>query len=118
MQRRNIWIVCCVALILVYCIAAMGVQSLPVQATAIVTQGSRQPPRPDTPQPGAKTEIFTGTIVKQGSDLVLRDTSGTIYHLDSPDKAQPFEDKSVQVTGTLEATSNLLHVEAIQAISA
>jgi hypothetical protein len=118
MKRRNIWILCCVTLIFVYCIAAMGVQSLPVQATSIVTQDSRQPPQPDTPQPGAKTAVFTGTIVKQGSDFVLRDTSGTIYNLDAPDRAQPYEDKSVQVTGTLEATSNLLHVKAIQAISA
>lgn len=74
------------------------------------------PPQPD--QSASKSVVVTGTIVKDGSDLVLKDTSGKTYRLDPPDKAEPFEGKSVKVTGKLDADANLLHVESIEATAA
>jgi uncharacterized protein YdeI (BOF family) len=76
-------------------------------------------PQPDTPQQGAKAVVVSGTIIKSGSDFVLKDTSGTVYRLDSPEKAEPFEGKSVKVTGQLDAANaTLIHVEAIEPMSA
>ena len=78
-----------------------------------------QQPAPTTPgQQAPKSASFTGTIVKDGSSFVLRDSSGTVYQLDAQDKAQPFEGKPVKVTGMLEESAKLIHVEAIESISA
>jgi hypothetical protein len=79
------------------------------------------PQQPDAPPPdskAAKSTIFTGTIVKHGSDFVLRDQSGAVYRLDAPSKAQPYEGKPVKVTGKLESTARLIHVENIEEITA
>jgi hypothetical protein len=62
--------------------------------------------------------VVTGTIVKSGSNLVLRDMSGDVYQLDAQDKAQPYEGKSVKVSGKLEADSKLIHVESIEELYA
>jgi hypothetical protein len=96
----------------------------PGQAMAVLMQEpQRQQPKPDqqppnTPQQGAKSVVVTGTIVKNGSDFVLKDTSGTVYRLDAPGKAEPFEGKSVKVTGQLDANASLPHVESIEATTA
>jgi hypothetical protein len=93
----------------------------------LVAQEPQQPqPNPDAQQPTPappgqqvpKSTSFAGTIVKDGSSFVLRDSSGTVYQLDAQDKAQPFEGKPVKVTGLLEETAKLIHVEAIESISA
>jgi uncharacterized protein YdeI (BOF family) len=76
----------------------------------------QQPTPPD--QPAATAVVVTGTIAKSGDNFVLRDTSGTVYQLDAQDKAQPYEGKSVKVTGKLEAETKLLHVETIEELSA
>ena len=71
----------------------------------------------------SKALVVTGTIVKSGSDFVLKDDKGTIYRLDAQDKAAQFENKSVKVTGKLEQADNanqiaMLHVDAIEAMAA
>jgi hypothetical protein len=78
--------------------------------------------QPAQPQPGqtatAKSTVFMGTIVKDGSEYVLRASSGDVYKLDMPSKAQPFEGKSVKVTGKLEETAKLIHVDNIEEATA
>jgi hypothetical protein len=77
--------------------------------------------QPAQPQPGqttAKSTVFMGTIVKDGSDYVLRASTGDVYRLDMPSKAQPFEGKSVKVTGKLEETAKLIHVTNIEEATA
>jgi uncharacterized protein YdeI (BOF family) len=86
-------------------------------------QAAQEPQQPATAQdgqqpPNAKAEsatVFHGTIVKDGSDFVLRDQSGTVYRLDAPSKAKPFEGKSVKLTGRVEKDARLIHVQDIQA---
>jgi len=85
-----------------------------------------QQPMPDqaqpTPnQPGqdqAQSATFTGTIVKDGSAYVLKDSSGSVFKLDDATRAQPFEGKSVKITGKLDTDAKLIHVENIEAVSA
>jgi hypothetical protein len=112
------------AVTLVTLAAATALLFTPGSAMALVSQepqhaqlnsGARQP----ASGPETKAVVVTGTIIKSGSDFVLKDPSGTVYGLDAPEKVAPFEGKSVKVTGHLDAANaTLLHVEAIEAISA
>lgn len=98
-------------------IAAIAWQPQFGQSQPLVQQGAQQTKeKPD--EPAAKTVVVTGTIVKKGSDYILRDPAGSEYLLDAPEKAEPFDGASVRVTGMLEANTNLLHVESIEPIMA
>ena len=61
---------------------------------------------------------FTGTVVKDGEQFTLRDSSGIVYLLDDTEKAQPFEGKPVKVTGHLGTEAKIIHVESIELIPA
>lgn len=62
-----------------------------------------------------KTTTFTGTIVKQGDQYALRDSSGNVYKLDNADQASQYEGKAVKVTGQLDTQAMTIHVESIEA---
>jgi uncharacterized protein YdeI (BOF family) len=87
-----------------------------------VIQEPHTPPsqtQPDQAQPNqdqTKATTFTGTIMKDGEQYVLRDSSGGVYKLDDSSRAQAFEGKTVKVTGRLDADSKILHVDTIQAL--
>jgi hypothetical protein len=72
--------------------------------------------QPDRSQ--AESATFTGTIVKNGKQYLLHDSSGQIYGLDDSAKAKAFEGKTVKVTGLLDEQANLLHVENIKSAEA
>jgi hypothetical protein len=58
--------------------------------------------------------LYTGTIVKHDAEFVLRGSTGALYHLDDPSKAQAFAGKSVKVTGKLDESAKMIHVEKIE----
>lgn len=96
----------------------------PSSATPMpVIQEPQTPPsqtQPDQAVPNqdqSKTTTFTGTIVKDGEQYVLRDSSGGVYKLDDSSRAQAFEGKTVKVTGRLDADSKMIHVDSIQAMA-
>ncbi|MGA7340643.1 MAG: DUF5818 domain-containing protein [Terracidiphilus sp.] len=66
-------------------------------------------------QSQAQTATFSGTVERDGEQFVLRDSSGKIYRLDDPQRAQPFEGKAVKVTGRLDTEAATIHVERIEA---
>jgi uncharacterized protein YdeI (BOF family) len=76
-----------------------------------------QPDQTTPKQDSAKTSTFTGTIMKDGEQWVLRDSSGSVYQLDDSSHAQAFEGKTVKVTGRLDANSKMIHVETIQVLA-
>jgi uncharacterized protein YdeI (BOF family) len=79
---------------------------------------SQTPPDQAMPnQNSTKTTTFTGTVVKDGEQYVLRDSSGGVYKLDDSSRAQAFEGKTVKVTGKLDADSKMIHVDSIQALA-
>jgi uncharacterized protein YdeI (BOF family) len=84
---------------------------------------SQTPPDQVTPdqttpnQDSSKSATFTGTVVKDGEQYVLRDSSGSVYKLDDSSRAQTFEGKTVKVTGRLDANSKIIHVDTIQALA-
>ncbi|MGA9586106.1 MAG: DUF5818 domain-containing protein [Terracidiphilus sp.] len=77
------------------------------------TPSDQAMPNPDS----SKTATFTGTVVKDGEQYVLRDSSGSVYKLDDASRAQAFEGKTVKVTGRLDADSKMIHVDSIQALA-
>jgi uncharacterized protein YdeI (BOF family) len=85
-----------------------------------------QPPQPDQTQPQqpqpdqnqAQTATFTGTVVKNGDQFALRDSSGAVYTLDDSQRAKPFEGKTVKVTGQLDEQAKVIHVESIEGVEA
>jgi|SRR5271167_3836665 len=79
-----------------------------------------QQQQPDTSsQPSTMNQIpdpqtFTGKIAKSGDKFVLKDNaSKSTYVLDDQDKAKQFEGRAVQVTGTLDAQTNTIHISTI-----
>jgi len=96
----------------------------PISASPMpVIQEPQTPPSQTAPdqampnQDSSKTATFTGTVVKDGEQYVLRDSSGGVYKLDDTSRAQAFEAKTVKVTGRLDANSKMIHVDSIQALA-
>jgi len=78
-------------------------------------QAPPQAPPPDqAQQEPAKSTTFTGTVAKDGDQLVLRDSSGNVYTLDDTEQAQKFVGKQVKVTGRLDADAKMIHVDSIE----
>ena len=92
-------------------VALSSVTAPPIQATALVTPALQA-------QAPVEAGTFFGTILKNGNNFVLSDAATkTRYTLDNPKKASPYEGTSVKVTGTLDMTSNLIHVETIEQVA-
>ena len=84
------------------------------------SQPGRQHASPSSPQSQEKSatvQTFTGMISKEADNYVLKVSDSTSYKLDSQDQVQPFEGKRVQVTGTLDSSINLIHVDKVEPIS-
>ena len=77
-----------------------------------------QPQQPQPDQNQAQTATFTGTVVKNGDQFALRDSSGAVYTLDDSQRAKPFEGKTVKVTGQLDEQAKVIHVENIEGVEA
>jgi hypothetical protein len=99
-------------------VSAQGSQpSHPVDPTA-QAPATRAPATPPTfptseakPRPDAR--VYIGTIVRDGDAYVLK-AGNEKYLLDSQKKAKNYKGKDVKVTGTLEKTNNVIHVEKIE----
>lgn len=60
-------------------------------------------------------QTFLGTITKVGNQFILNDdVSRNPYQLDDQDTASKFNGKKVKVTGTLDATNNIIRVQSIE----
>jgi hypothetical protein len=81
-----------------------------------VAAAQQQPAQqPDSPGSASEAKIFTGKIVKDGDKLVLTDADGkTTYQIDDQQKAKAFLNKSVKVTGILDASTGQIKVIAIE----
>jgi uncharacterized protein YdeI (BOF family) len=108
-------------------VLALGLASIPALAQ---TQPSQQDPsqQPSQSQPSQaspsssdsmpQSQAFTGTIVKGSDGYMLQDdTNKTSYKLDDAKQAKKFAGKNVKVSGTLDSTSNTIHVINVQANS-
>jgi uncharacterized protein YdeI (BOF family) len=114
MKRNLIDILALGAMVLAFAVAwgspFVGASSDPAQDEAL---SQAQPIEAQ-----AKSATFTGTIVRNGEQYVLRDSSGEVLGLDNSEKAKPFEGKTVKVTGQLDEQAKVIHVENIEAVEA
>ena len=78
----------------------------------------QQPMQPDnqTPATAASEKTFSGKIVKSEGKLVLKAADDTTYQIDNQQKAKEFLNKSVKVTGVLDAETGTIRVTAIDPI--
>jgi len=96
--------------------AAHALQLAPQQTVAASAQDGQpyvsatQQADPD----GGKPTVFSGTIVQLGSAFLLRGSSGVVYRLDDPSRAQPFAGLPVKVTGKLDPTLKVIRVVKIE----
>ena len=96
-------------------VVLFGSMLVPVQPTLQATGVLQTQAQPAQAQPD--TETFFGTVLKDGPNFVLSDSATkTKFTLDNPQKASRYEGMTVRVTGTLDATKNMIHVETIQRI--
>ena len=79
----------------------------PAQQTSPATAGS---------QP-ASTQTFTGTISKEADSFTLQVSKTVSYKLDNQPQVQQYEGQRVRVTGTLDSSANLIHVDKIEPLS-
>lgn len=61
--------------------------------------------------------VFTGRVLRNGGQYLLRDSSGQVFRLDDPDHAGSYEGRVVTITGSIDAASRLIHIERIGASS-
>ena len=101
--------------------AALCFASQPVFAQSTQTSdptAQQQPMQPDDQNPAnaASQKTFSGKIVKSGGKLVLTTADKTTYQIDDQQKAQDFLNKSVKVTGVLDAATGTIRVTAIDPV--
>jgi hypothetical protein len=78
-----------------------------------VSGGSGSPlgPLPHSP---SVSVTFSGTLVRNGARLALREVAGVLYPIDGTPNAWSYEGASVRVTGKIDLSTRLLHVDAIE----
>ncbi len=80
--------------------------------SATIAQQGQAPPSSENKQ---DAQTFTGKIAQVNGHYVLQESSGnTSYKLDNEDKAKQFDGQNVKVIGTLDSSSNTIHVSDIE----
>jgi len=89
---------------------------LPMTLTSLtlVAQDTQQPPAEGQTQQDVQQQTTTGKIAKSNDGkYVLVDAQGTLYQLDDQNMAKKFAGKKVKVSGTVDTSSNVIHVTDI-----
>ena len=86
-----------------------------VLAAPPVAGASRSTPPAHLPQPDpAQSRSFTGTIVRDKSQYLLRDESGKAWKVDDPDRVKSYEDKRVRINGRLDPDGKTIHIDSVE----
>jgi hypothetical protein len=78
------------------------------KSSSSATQSNSQAP---------STQSFTGTIAKDGDNFTLKVSGSSSYKLDNDQQVQQYQGQRVRVTGTLDQSINLIHVEKIEPLT-
>jgi hypothetical protein len=100
------------ALTVALCLASQPTLAQSSSGSSPNATSQQQPMQPDTQTAASEPKTFTGKIVKAGNKFVLS-VAGTTYQIDDQQKAQDFVNKSVKVTGVLDASTGTIRVSAI-----
>ena len=66
---------------------------------------------------GPAAQTLSGTVIELGNKYVLKTTDKQTYELDDQDKAREYEGKQVKIVGSLDRTTNMIHITSIELIS-
>jgi hypothetical protein len=102
-----------VTVVLLYAIA-VGAAPVAIHPAAVDSSVRQNSSAPRDKQP--QIRIFLGSISKTGNQFVFSDDNNkSSYRLDDQETASRFDGKKVKVTGTLDATNNIIRVQSIEA---
>lgn len=104
---------------------ATGLSLAAAAALLATTIWAQDPAAPSQAQPGDQmqsqqmaTKAFAGKVAKQGDSYVLKDMEGKVtYVLEGSDELKRYVGKEVTVIGSLDASTNTIHVQKIQTSS-
>jgi hypothetical protein len=103
-----------VATVVVLYAIAVGAEPVANRAVAVSSSSGQGSSAPRDKQP--QIQIFLGTISKTGNQFVFSDDiNKSSYQLDDQETASRFDGKKVKVTGSLDATNNIIRVQSIEA---
>lgn len=94
------------------CLAGQPMFAQSTSGTARNPTTQQQPMQPEDQSPSS-VNSFSGRIIRSGNKFVLAASDNTTYQLDDQQKAQDFLNKSVKVTGSLDASTGTIRVRAI-----
>lgn len=81
-------------------------------------QQGQQPADPQTPpDQSPTTQSFTGKIIKDGNQYVLKVASNITYNLQTRENIEQYENKGVKVVGDLDKTTNTIRIVKIELLS-
>jgi hypothetical protein len=91
----------------------VGAAPLPSTPPALPVASQQQSGRQSRPP---QIQTFLGTITKAGNQFVFSDDiNKNSYQLDDQETASRFDGKKVKVTGTLDASNDIIRVQSIEA---
>ena len=95
-------------------------QQQPPDTTA--PPSSQQPANGGASDPSATSgatdsQTFSGTVEKQGDKYVLKASDNKTYQIDDQEKAKKFEGQQVKIVGSLDVSTNTIHLESIEPAS-
>src|SRR5579864_4375917 len=75
------------------------------------------PAQASSPEQAQVPQTFTGTVSKEADSFVLKVSDTASYKLDNQQQVQEYQGQRVRVTGTLDPSINLIHVDRIEPLS-
>jgi len=81
------------------------------------SQPGKVSPAPESQGQSPTVQTFTGVISKQADNFLLKISETISYKLDNQQEVQQYEGKRVRVTGTLDASVNLIHVDKVEPLT-
>lgn len=89
----------------------------PAQNPTPSQPGQASEKSPEASRPGSTAQAFVGTIDKQGESFLLKISESISYKLDNQQEVQQYEGKRVRVTGTLDSSASLIHVDKVEPLT-
>jgi len=72
---------------------------------------------PEASKQASTAQAFVGMIDKQGDNFLLKISETISYKLDNQQEVQQYEGKRVRVTGTLDSSASLIHVDKVEPLT-
>ena len=97
-----------------FCLASQSTMAQGTDFKSSPIQQQSQQTTLQTDDQDAAAVTFSGKIMKSGNKFVLAGSDNlTTYQLDDQQRAQDFLNKSVKVTGSLDASTGTIRIRAI-----